>query len=131
MLPGVWTAAFYEPRNDDISGESRRLEFGMEDLATRIQALSELARIPMLHELIRIDAVAQARTRGGRRARLGTADRNRSETARWESNRLGQIIYFLRFRSPATNTSAEDMALCEMLAVKLRAKNDWTGEIDN
>lgn len=104
----------------------------MEDLATRIEAPSDLPRVPMLQELIRIDAAAQTRAgrSRGRRAKLGTADRNRSETAQWESNRLGQIIYFVRFRSPATNTSAEDMTLCETLAMKLRAKNDWTGEIN-
>ena|SRR5438132_2987112 len=103
----------------------------MDDLASRIQALSDLARIPMIEALIRIDAGTQARARRRSRARLGTLDRDRSETARSESGRLGQIIYFLRFRSPATGTGAVDMALCEMLARKLQAKNDWTGEICN
>ena len=100
----------------------------MEDLDTRIRALSDLERIPLIQELIRIDSGKQALARAGRRARRGTAERYRSEQARSDSDRLGQIIYFLRFRSPATNTSAEDLALCDMLADKLRAKGQWTGE---
>lgn len=103
----------------------------MEDLATRIRALSDLARIPLIDALIRIDAQAQARASRGHRARRGTVERNRSETGRDDSNRLGQIIYFLRFRTLAMNTSAEDAALCTMLSVKLTAKNDWAGEICN
>jgi|ERR1039458_6003844 hypothetical protein len=103
----------------------------MDDLASRIQALSDLARIPMIAALSRIDENAQARAHRRSRARRGTVDRDRSETARNDSARLGQIIYFLRFRSPATNTSAVDIALCKMLERKLQAKNDWTGEICN
>ena len=91
----------------------------MHDLASRIQALSDLPRIPLIEALIRIDADAQARARRGSRARRGTVDRDRSETARNDSNRLGQIIHFLRFHSLATDTSAGDMVLCEMLARKL------------
>jgi len=103
----------------------------MDDLATRIEALCDLVRIPMIEASVRMDAGAQAHARQGRRARRGTMDRYRSETARDDSNRLGQIIYFLRFRSLATNTSAPDMALCDMLVRKLQEKNVWTGEISN
>src|ERR1019366_2094260 len=103
----------------------------MHDLASRIQALSALRRIPLIEALKRIDDDAQSRAHKGNRARRGTVDRDRSETARNDSSRLGQIIHFLRFRSWDTNTSAEDMTLCKMLEGKLRAKNDWTGEICN
>jgi hypothetical protein len=101
----------------------------MEDLTTRLTALSDLGRLPMIETFIRIDAEARARARKGNRAKLGSADRNRSELAREESDRLGQIIYFLRFRTQATNTRSEDEALCDMLARKLQAKNDWISEI--
>jgi hypothetical protein len=101
----------------------------MEDLTNRIKALSDLARIPMIEVLIRIDAEAQARARTGSRARRGTVDRDRSEAARSDVGRLGQIIHFLRYRTLATNTSAGDMELCKEIARKLQAKNDWTGEI--
>jgi hypothetical protein len=106
-------------------------DFEMEDLAARLRALSDLGRVSLIGELIRIDTSAQSRARKGQRARLGSVDRNRSETALWESDRLGRFIYFLRFRTPATNTSGEDMALCDMIARKLQAKNDWTGEIES
>lgn len=101
----------------------------MEDLRERIRRLSDLGRIPLINALIGIDAQEQARASGrDRRARLGSTARNRAEEARSNSNRLGQIIYFLRFRSPATNTSAADLALCDELAEKLKAKGQWDGE---
>jgi hypothetical protein len=100
----------------------------MEDLDARIRALSDLDRVPMINALIRIDSEAQSQSRTGRRAKRGSVDRNRAEGAAAESARLGRIIYFLRFRSFATNTSAKDEELCAMLAGKLQAKGQWTGE---
>jgi hypothetical protein len=41
----------------------------------------------------------------------------------------GRIIYFLRFRSPASSATAEDLKLGDILAEKLRAKGQWTGRI--
>ena len=82
----------------------------------------------MIKELIRLDAQAQIRARSGVRAKRGTTARNRSDEARAETERLGRIIYFLRFRSPAATATAEDMALCNALAEKLQAKGQWTGE---
>jgi len=103
----------------------------MDTLATRIERISDLNRVALIQELIRIDAVAQVRAHRQSRASRGTLARYRSEAARNDSDRLGQIIYFLRFRTSAINTSEEDMALCEMLAQKLQVKNDWIGEVSN
>jgi hypothetical protein len=100
----------------------------MEDLDARIRALSALDRVPMIKALIQIDSEAQSQSRTGRRAKRGSVDRNRAEEAAAESARLGRIIYFLRFRSLATNTSARDEELCAMLAGTLQAKGQWTGE---
>ena len=101
-------------------------ESEMDDLDTRIRQLSDLDRVSLIRALIRVDAQAEARTRGaGSRARLGTSARNRADNARNEMARLGRIIYFLRFRSPLPGG---DEALCEMLAEKLNAKGQWTGE---
>jgi hypothetical protein len=101
----------------------------MQDLDDRIRALSELDRIPLIQALIRIDSQLQPQAGGsGRRAKRGSMERYRAEEARAESDRLGRIIYFLRFRSPATAATAADSLLCEMLAEKLRAKGQWAGE---
>jgi hypothetical protein len=101
----------------------------MEDLDSRIRRLSDLDRVPLIQALIRIDAEMKRLARSGRRARLGTPSRNRADDALEQTYRLGQIIYFLRFRSPATNTRPGDLAFCDMLAEKLRAKGQWTGDV--
>lgn len=101
----------------------------MEDLHTSIWRLSDLDRVPLIEALIRMDATAQATARGrGSRARRGTMERYRVEQASDDSDTLGRIIYFLRFRSPATHATAADLALCDELAEKLRAKGQWQGE---
>ena len=102
----------------------------MEDLDNRIRRLSDLDRVPLIRELIRIDAQAQELARTGRRARLGSTTRNRAEGAQRQSERLGMIIYFLRYRSPASGARAKDMELCHILAEKLQAKGQWTGEAE-
>jgi hypothetical protein len=100
----------------------------MGDLDTRILAVAELDRVPMIETLIGLDAQAQARARSGRHARLGSVRSNRADEARAEAERLGRIIYFLRFRSPPSTLTDEDARLCEILAAKLQAKGQWTGE---
>jgi len=60
----------------------------MEDLDNRIRRLSDLDRVPLIRELIRIDAQAQELARTGRRARLGSTTRNRAEGAQRQSERL-------------------------------------------
>jgi hypothetical protein len=100
----------------------------VEDLNTRIQRLSDLDRGPLIDALIRIDAEMRDRPRVGDRARLGSAERTRADDARSESDRLGRIIYFLRFQSPAFGATPEDLALCDLLAEKLKAKGQWEGE---
>ena len=99
----------------------------MEDLDTRIRRLSDLDRVSLIRALIGMDANAERITHSaGSRARSGTADRNRADAARDDINRLGAIIYFLRFRFPLPE---RDRDLCEMLARKLEAKGDWKGDI--
>ena len=150
----------------------------MEDLDTRILALSDLDRVSLIKDLIRLDAQAQNVAKAGARARNGTPSRQRADEARAEngfyydldmphrispedfpkieeemkreikanhvfektvvsrdeaialaeSGRLGRIIYFLRFRSPATGATPRDMTLCQKLADKLQAKGQWSGE---
>ena len=100
----------------------------MKELRETIWRLSNLDRGPLIDALLGMDAEQQAIACGsGRRAELGSSARNRAEKARSNCFRLGKIIYFLRFRSPATNTSPEDAALCRKLAHKLLAKGQWTG----
>jgi hypothetical protein len=100
----------------------------MEDLDTRILALSDLDRRPLIEALIRIDAQMQSRARSGQRAKQGSPERYRADEARSDSDRLGCIIYFLRFRSSASGATAKDMTFCKILEEKLRLKNQWTGE---
>jgi hypothetical protein len=100
----------------------------MDDLNTRILVLAELHRIPMIEGLVALDAQASARARIGKRARQGSTTRNRAEEARAESERLGRIIYFLRFRTPPSSFTDEDAHLCEILATNLQKKGEWTGD---
>jgi hypothetical protein len=100
----------------------------MENLDTRILALSDLDRHALIEALIRINAQMESRARSGRRAKHGSSERYRAEEGRSDSDRLGRIIYFLRFRSPASSATAQDMKLCKSLEEKLRLKNQWIGE---
>ncbi len=85
----------------------------------------------LIEALIRIDAQLQARARKGRRAKLSSTDRLRSDEARGEVNRLGRIIYFLRFRSPASSSTERDDRLRAMLAEKYKAKGQWEHNIES
>lgn len=98
------------------------------DLSERIRYLSDLDRIQLIDALIRIDAQMQAIARKGRNAKRDSPSRYHAEEARAQVARLGRIIYFLRFRSPATGATDDDFMLCNMLAEKLRAKGQWEGE---
>jgi hypothetical protein len=98
------------------------------DLNERVHHLSDLDRIKMIQALIRIDAQMQAIARKGARAKRDSPTRYRADEARSQVARLGRIIYFLRFRTPATGTTDDDFMLCDMLAKKLRAKGQWEGE---
>lgn len=101
----------------------------MQDLKARINAHLELDRSALIAALIRMDSQAQAQAKGsGQRAKQGTTERNRAEQARDDSERLGRIIYFLRFRALATNTPEADSMLCTTLAQELEAKGQWTGD---
>jgi len=97
-------------------------------LDARILALAELNRVPLIEELTVLDTQARARARSGRRAAHGSARRMRADEAHAESERLGRIIYFLRFRSFATSSTSKDEALCNTLMEKLAAKGQWVGE---
>ncbi len=97
------------------------------DLSERIRYLSDLDRVQMIDALIRIDAQMQAIARSGRSGKRFSQVRLRAEEARSQVGRLGCIIYFLRFRTPATGRTNDDLMLCDMLAEKLRAKDQWEG----
>jgi hypothetical protein len=97
-------------------------------LDARILALSDLDRVPLIERLIALDTQARERARPGRRAARGTPTRMRADEALAESERLGRIIYFLRFRSFATPSTPKDELLCNVLAEKLTARGQWTGE---
>ena len=98
----------------------------VEDLDSKIRELSDLDRVSLIRELVLMDAGYQHQYRIGRRAQLGSTERYRGDEAHARSERLGRIIYFLRFRSPAEYATADDMKLCKELAEKLQAKGQWT-----
>jgi hypothetical protein len=115
-------------RSTGLLLSDRYSQVTMDNLNTRILAVADLDRVPMIETLIALDAHAQARARTGRHARLGTVTRNRADEARGEAERLGRIIYFLRFRSQPSALTDEDARLCDILATKLQAKGQWAGE---
>ncbi len=101
----------------------------MGDFDQFVRSLADRDRVDIINALIAADAVAQRRARGrGSRAPLGSTERGRAQEARRQSERYGRIIYFLRFRSPATGSTEADLALCDLLAEKLAAKGQWLGE---
>jgi hypothetical protein len=97
-------------------------------LDARVLALAELDRVPLIEKLIALDAQARARARSGRRAVAGSMVRAHAEEALAESDQLGRIIHFLRFRNFATSSTPKDEALCSTLAEKLTAKGQWVGD---
>jgi hypothetical protein len=99
-----------------------------QDLDARVLALADLDRVPLIEKLIGLDAQAQARARAGRRVRRGSIVRMRADEAFAESERLGRIIFFLRFRLSPDHATANDLALCDALAAKLAAKGQWSGD---
>jgi len=101
----------------------------VEDLDSKIRDLSDLDRVSLINELIRMNASYQHQYRIGTRAQPGSMDRYRGDEAHAHSERLGRIIYFLRFGIPAEYATAEDMKLCKELAEKLQAKGQWTESI--
>jgi hypothetical protein len=103
----------------------------VQDLDSKIRDLSDLDRASLIAELIRMDVGYQHQCRIGRRAQLGSMERYRGDEAHAHSERLGRIVYFLRFGTPAEHATAEDMKLCKELAEKLQAKGQWTGSIQS
>jgi hypothetical protein len=93
-----------------------------------VRTNSELDRIPMIEALICADSDARSLAQRGRSAKRYSGLWQRAEEAASHTARFGRIIYFLRFRSPASGATAEDLELCEMLAQKLEAKGQWRGE---
>jgi hypothetical protein len=97
-------------------------------LDARVLALADLDRVPLIEKLIALDTQARARARSGRRAARNSVVRMRADEALAESERLGRLIYFLRFRSFATSSTPKDELLCKTLAERLTAKGQWIGE---
>lgn len=63
--------------------------------------------------------------------RLTEADdriNRRSLDAQKQSERFGRILFFLRRRMHSDSATIMDRELCDMLAEKLRAKGQWSGE---
>ena len=96
-----------------------------DSLDARTLALSDLDRVPLINALIRIDANMQAVARAKGRSKRNSVDRYHAEEARANSDRLGRIIYFLRFRSPATDTARQDSAV-----PKIGGKASSQGPVD-
>ena len=87
-----------------------------------------------LGEIIKALVAADKRAAGvwqaGRRTKRDSpATKRRSEDARHQVDRFERVIFFLRFHSLATTATAADVALCDMLAEKLKAKGQWTSEL--
>jgi len=100
----------------------------MRDFHEFVRSLADYDRIEMINALIAADAAAARQAHAGSRAKKDSPARYRAEEARQQVARFGRIIYFLRFRSPATGSTAADLVLCDMLAEKLWIKGQWTGE---
>jgi hypothetical protein len=96
-------------------------------LDARIQALADLDRVPLIEKLMLLEIQARGRARPGRRAIRNSIARARVDNAKTDSERLGRIIYFLRFRNLAERATTEDTSLCHSLADKLAAKGQWNG----
>lgn len=114
--------------NASIGNNAEVLEILMRDFDERIRSFSDLDRIPLINALISCDAEAKSIAKAGSRAKRNSPARYRAEEARSQIDRFGRIIYFLRFRSPASGATVADQALCDMLAKKLEAKGQWVGE---
>jgi hypothetical protein len=101
----------------------------MGDLDEYVTSLAELDRREIIRQLISADANAQTLAKSGHRERRGTPAQCRAEQARYDGERYGRIIYFLRFRSVAQGSTDADLKLCDLLAAKLKNKGQWKGRI--
>jgi hypothetical protein len=101
----------------------------MRDLDEYVTSLAGLDRREIIRLLISADAEAQMLAKSGHRQRRGTAAQCRAEQARYDGERYGRIIYFLRFRNPPQGSTDADLKLCDLLAAKLNNKGQWKGRI--
>ena len=101
----------------------------MRDFDEFVTSPADLDRREIIRQLISADADAQRSAKSGHRERRGTPAQCRAEQARYDGERYGRIIYFLRFRSVAQGSTDADLKLCDLLAAKLNNKGQWTGQI--
>jgi len=94
----------------------------MPDLDEYVTSLASLDRREIIRLLISADADAQSLAKSGHRERRGTSAHGHTEQARYDGERFGRIIYFLRFRSVAHGSTDADLKLCDLLAAKLKNK---------
>jgi hypothetical protein len=101
----------------------------MHDLDEYVTSLAGLDRREIIRLLISADADAQVLAKTGHRERRGTPAQCRAQQARYDGERYGRIIYFLRFRNSPQGSTDADLKLCNLLAVKLKNKGQWKGLI--
>jgi hypothetical protein len=101
----------------------------MRDLDEYVTSLAGLDRREIIRLLISADADAQSLAKSGHRERRGTSGQRRAEQARYDGERFGRIIYFLRFRSVTQGSIDADLKLFDLLAAKLKNKGQWKGWI--
>jgi hypothetical protein len=99
----------------------------MNDFDEFIRSLAHLNRSEMIDRLIAADASANSIARAASWSKRGTAAYHQAEDAKLQVERLGRIIYFLRFRNIVEGCSAEDLMLCNLLAERLKGKGQWRG----
>jgi hypothetical protein len=86
----------------------------MRDFDKFVRSLADEDRATMIKNLTAADAAAY------RAAHSGSQDKRYE--ARKRSERFGRIIYFLRHGSHSDSATNADLALCEFLVEKLKAK---------
>ena len=101
----------------------------MRDFDEFVTSLADLDRREIIRQLISADSDTQRLAGSGRRERIGTPEQCGTEQARYDGERYGRIIYFLRFRNPPQGSTDADLKLCDLLAAKLNNKGQWTGQL--
>jgi hypothetical protein len=101
----------------------------MRDFDEFVQSLADMDLGEIIKALVAADKRAAGVWQAGRRAKLDSSAKRRSEDARHQVDRFERIIFFLRFHSLATTATAADVALCDILTEKLKTKGQWTSDL--
>ena len=71
-----------------------------------------------------VGAVEDARRRAGARAEVLVLSKKEARQAWDESERLGRLLYFIKFGRPAPNATAHEVSLYEQFIAKRQARLD-------